>query len=356
MKRWFLLVALAIAVLAGGAYFYRQQIGERLYARAAAQVMAAQSATASPDGLQIYLCGTGSPLPDPERAGPCLGVVAGESAYIFDVGSGGMRVLMRMGFPIERLDRIYLTHLHSDHFDGLGEAMLQAWIGGARSTPIPVSGPVGVQEVVAGFNAAYRIDSSYRIAHHGAAIANPSGYGAVGEPIATPATQEPIVLVRTPDLVITAVLVDHAPVAPAYGYRIDYKGRSVSISGDTTRSDAFIALSASVDVMVHEALNPRLATMLGAAARDAGRNNLAQVFHDIQSYHTSPEDAARVAEAARARMLILTHITPVLPNALLNAAFIGDASSLYSGPLHIGQDGDLFTLPAGSDEIHRSPP
>ena len=174
--------ALALALAAGaGAYAFRRALGEAAFARAAQHTVGRDRAAELPDGLHVYLCGSGGPMPDAARAGPCLGVLAGQRAFVFDIGSGGMRRLGRMGFPMARLERVYLTHLHSDHFDGLGELMLQAWVGGGRHAPLSVAGPEGVAEVVAGFNQAYRIDSGFRTAHHGADVADPAGYGAVAE-------------------------------------------------------------------------------------------------------------------------------------------------------------------------------
>ncbi|MDX2238688.1 MAG: MBL fold metallo-hydrolase [Hyphomonadaceae bacterium] len=346
----FIIAILALAV-AGAAFAFQRPIGEALFARTAQRAVGVDRAAALPDGLHVYLCGTGSPFPDPTRAGPCVGVLAGERAFIIDAGSGSMRVLARMGFPLQRLERVYLTHLHSDHIDGLGEAMLQAWIGGARAAPLPIAGPAGTAEVVAGFNQVYRIDSAYRVGHHGAAIANPDGYGATAEEIVVPEGASRVVVVRDGDLTITAILVGHAPVAPAFGYRIDYKGRSLAVSGDTIRADAFIAAAEGVDVMLHDALNPRLVAAMGSAAAANGQANLAQVMTDIQDYHASPEDAARVAESAGARALVLTHIVPPLPLPFLHAAFLGDARALYGGDLRVGADGVLISMPADSATI-----
>ncbi len=82
-------------------------------------------------------------MPDPTRAGPCLGVLAGDKAFILDVGSGGIRNLGSMGFPMAGLESVHLTHLHSDHFDGPGGLIVIAWGGDSRSEPLPIAGPVG---------------------------------------------------------------------------------------------------------------------------------------------------------------------------------------------------------------------
>lgn len=344
---------LLLALVAGaGVFAFKRQIGEAMFRRVVERNLGRDRAAELPDGLQVYLCGTGSPMPDPSRAGPCLGVVAGDRAFVFDAGSGSARVLGRMGFPMARLERVYLTHLHSDHFDGLGELLLQAWIGGARTTPLAVAGPEGVAEVVDGFNTAYRIDSGYRTAHHGPEIANPASYGGVAERIDTPGDDGRVVL-QDGDLTIRAITVSHAPVAPAFGYRIDYRGRSIALSGDTTYNENFVAAASGVDVMFHESLSREFVSVMEQAARARGQAPIAKILSDIQGYHATPEDAARAAREARARLLVLYHIVPPLPSPLLYDAYLGDSRATFSA-IQVGEDGLLVSMPANTDEIHIS--
>jgi ribonuclease Z len=136
MWRWAaLVVSVLLVAVAAGAFLFQRQIGEAIFRQAVAENVGRDRGAELPDGLHVFMCGSGSPMPDPARAGPCVGVIAGSHAMVFDIGSGGARRLARMGFPVGRLEKIYLTHLHSDHIDGLGELMLQAWVGGSRSTP-----------------------------------------------------------------------------------------------------------------------------------------------------------------------------------------------------------------------------
>jgi ribonuclease Z len=119
------------------------------------------------DGLYAGLCGSGSPLPDSQRAGPCIGVLAGSQFFIVDAGEGSTRNILLMKLPIRNAEAILLTHFHSDHIADLGEMMLQRWAGGSNPTPLDVIGPSGVEQVVQGFNLAYQLDAGYRVAHHG---------------------------------------------------------------------------------------------------------------------------------------------------------------------------------------------
>lgn len=351
-----LIILVSLAALAFLGYnLFKTQIATRAFDRAVDQNAGVDRSAALPDGLHVYMCGTGSPMPDPARAGPCIGVLAGEKVFVFDVGAGGPRNLGAMGFPTARLDSIYLTHLHSDHIDGLGELFLNSWIGGSRATPTPISGPVGTQEVVDGFNAVYRIDSTYRVAHHGTDVANPDGFGGTATEIEIPAGGNgQLVVLDEGDLTITAIRVEHAPVEPAFGYRIDYKDRSISISGDTVYHAGFISASEGVDVMFHEALNRDMVAKIGVKLGERGMVNGAKIFADILDYHTSPEEAARAAQEAGAGQLVLYHIVPQLPLEMLEPVFLGDAKSDFDGPITVGQDGMIFSLPAGTNKVERS--
>lgn len=345
------MAVLAILVLAGISLF-KKQIAMAAFNRAIGQNVGVDRSAEFPDGLHVYICGSGSPMSDPTRAGPCLGVLAGDRAYVFDAGSGGSRNLGAMGFPWDRLETVYLTHLHSDHIDGLGELLLQSWIAGNRKAPTPIVGPVGTTEMVGGFNIAYRIDSTYRLAHHGMEVADPAGFGGVPTEVTLPAGPDGSSIVfEDGDLRITALRVDHSPIEPAFGYRIDYKDRSVSISGDTVFHPAFNAASKDVDLIFHEALNKDMVRAIGEKFGERGVTNGEKIFFDIIDYHTSPEEAAKAAQEANAGHLVLYHLVPPLPVKLVETVFIGDARSHFDGPITIGQDGMIFSLPAGSDKI-----
>jgi len=223
--KWGIRIGIGIAILFAIGFLALQMLrvplAERAFENAVNQNLAADRSAELPDGLHVYLCGSGSPFPS-SRAGPCVGVLAGDTAFLFDVGSGGIRNLMQMGFPIEKLETTYLTHLHSDHIDSLGELLLQAWIVGGRSEPLPIAGPVGTDRVVSAFTEAYVIDRGYRIAHHGTEVANPDGFGGVAIEISLPVGPgSSEVVYDSGDSKITAILVDHAPIEPAFAYRID---------------------------------------------------------------------------------------------------------------------------------------
>ncbi|MEK6541942.1 MAG: MBL fold metallo-hydrolase [Pseudomonadota bacterium] len=345
-------LALCLGIMAFGTWWFQAPLGERIYARAVSQRVGGDATMGLPDGLHLILCGTGSPLPDTNRAGPCAAIIAGRQIYIVDIGEGASRTLSAAQVPLGRVNGLFLTHFHSDHFDGIGPLMLLRWTQGTATSPLPVYGPYGVAALVDGFNAAYATDNGYRVAHHGPAIVPPTGAGAQAMPFATPpADGSPVTVLRRDGLVVTAFRVNHGPVSPAVGYRFTYKGRSVVISGDSAATPAMAHNAADADILLHDALQPALLGHItnGLAAR--GQGNTAQITRDIVNYHATPSDAARAAKGAGVRHLVLTHLVPMMPSSYFYQAFLGDAAAQYSGPIIVGEDGMIFTLPANSTAI-----
>ncbi|HEY2480901.1 MAG TPA: ribonuclease Z [Caulobacteraceae bacterium] len=345
---------LAVVAIVGGLWLARGPIALAVMTRVYDRAMSIDPLAALPDGLHVGLCGSGSPMPDPTRAGPCEVVVAGRRLFVIDSGEGSTKILALMRLPPAEVSAVFLTHYHSDHIADLGELMLQHWAGGAATSPLPIYGPTGVDQVVAGFEQAYILDRGYRIAHHGPKVVPPSGFGAVTHPFAISKTGPDVTLIDDPDLKVVAFPVDHEPVEPAVGYMFVYKGRKVVISGDTAPSARLEAAARGADVLVHEGLAPNLVKIMHDAAVRGGRANLAAITHDILSYHTTPPQAAAIAQRAHVRMLVFTHIIPPLPFDALEAAWLGDAPAIFHGPIRVGHDGDFVSLPAGSREIRRT--
>lgn len=344
-RKWLIGAVLLIAVLLAIWIIAQRAIGERLFDTAVAQRAGVDRSAELPDGLHAYVCGSGAPLPDANRAGPCIAVIAGRQGFIFDAGSGSIRKLGAMGFPMSELRGAFLTHLHSDHIDGFGELMLQAWMAGGRSTPLPIYGPEGTERVVAGFVEAYDIDRGFRIAHHGPEVARPGGFGGEARVITDGVVYE------QGGVTIRALTVDHAPVDHALAFRVDYKGRSLVISGDTKYSEELADLSKGADVIFHEALEPQMVGRIGTALGKRGNTDGAKIMADIPDYHTSPEDAARVAEQADAKALVLYHLVPAPPARPIERALIGDAPELFEGRLEVAEDGMLVSLPAKGQDV-----
>jgi|SRR5579871_1981113 len=352
--RRFVLIALGVilvVVLAAYAALRSPAVESALF-RFAANRAAERSPAylASNNELSVLLVGTGSPLPDRSRGGPATLLAAGNHLYLVDAGIDAARNLQLMRVPLDKIDAVLLTHFHSDHIGELGEVRLQTWVAGRRR-PLSIYGPPGVERVVNGFNEAYALDAGYRIAHHGADFLAPDAEEMIARPVAIAPGATTTIVLRTNGLTITAIRVHHDPAKPAYGYRFDYRGRSITVSGDTAPDEDLAHAAQGSDVLVHEALSPEMVGTLGAALAAHGRTRGAKIMHDIPGYHTSPVAAARIANEAHVRLLLFTHLLPILPDAIAERLFLRGVSDVRPNGVVLGEDGTVVRLPGGTDQL-----
>lgn len=356
--RWFIRAGAALAgiLLAAGGTLLVPAVQERLFTRFVTQhLRTGNAAFFQDDALKVLLCGTSAPFADPTRAQSCIAVFANGKYCLVDAGPGSGRNLALWQLRGRELGAVFLTHFHSDHIGDLGEINTNAWLAG-HPGPLPVYGGPGVERVVQGFNEAYAQDEAYRAGNTGAGLLPPAAarMRAITLPLAGPPTPQlnrrsaPL---RLGGLTVTAFEVNHAPAAPAYAYRFDYRGRSVTISGDTRYHPPLVAAARGSDVLVHEAQSPRLAQLLQQSAARTGNARLAQLMGDIQAYHTDPADAARLANAAQVPLLVLTHLNPPPANPLTYRLFYRDLTRVRAKGWLSGVDGTFITLPPGSKEI-----
>lgn len=365
-------ILLAIIAVSFGVVWFVPGVQDAIVRRLmVGQIAAADRAWEDkPDALNILFCGTGSPLPDPTRASACTAILAGGKWVIIDTGPGAWDRLAQANVPSAKLDTVLLTHLHSDHIGDLGEIAVQSWIGG-RAVPLEVYGPPGpdayslpkdaegdtfgtsgTEQVVQGFAEAYNADAAFRIVHHLTSYMPPEGARMIGHNIAKPGPEEAVTVYDRDGLKIQAFLVSHDPAEPAYGYRVDYKGRAVVVSGDTKKVQNMVRFSRGADVLVHEALNARLVEMLASALEQDGKKRQAKMTRDTIDYHTTPAEAAGIADEAGVPLLVLTHLVPPLPNALMRHMFLEDVRSARGpGKTMLARDLLLLTLPVGSKDV-----
>lgn len=340
-----------LLVVIGLAYGFRAELTLSAIERLAAARMGQDLRLSLPDGLHIAFCGAGSPLPDPDRSGPSVALVAGDHFYLIDSGTNSPRILAQMGFNAADLDGVLLTHFHSDHIDGLGELEMQHWANGDHEEPLAIYGPPGVEEIVEGINIAYGSSRRSRNAHHGSEIVPLSTAGGRALPFEMPEGEEGIVVIDNGDLKITAVLVDHRPVEPAVGYRIDYKGRSAVISGDTVKSSSLQKHAEDVDVLVHEGLDAKVVSRMSRAAGGLGNRRIMKITKDILDYHTTPVEAAEIARDANVGHLVYYHIVPPMLVSTMEAVFLMGVDEVFDGPVTLSRDGTIISLEVGSDRI-----
>lgn len=293
------------------------------------------------DALRVFVCGSASPLGNvPDRAQACLTVIAGAQMFLVDIGAGGARNLRRANLPMERLAGVLITHYHSDHIADLPGVNLNSWVAG-RDAPLQVIGPEGVEQVIRGFNDAYALDRKYRNAHHGEELM-PAAVG----PMA-PRTIEEGVILDEDGLKITAFAVEHPPIVPAYGYRFDYLGRSVVISGDTVATASLEAASKGADLLLHDALSTRITRQIAGMLTAGGNERTGQIVQDVLDYHAPTTDIVELAARAEVGTTAFYHLVP----APLNDAMLQQFVAGLPEDVVVVTDGLLFELPKDSDFV-----
>lgn len=343
--QWTIVIIVLLSVIGFG-LLQLPAVQDRIIAKVIRQNIdnTAAQALFKDDAMRLLVCGSASPLPHKSRARPCLAVIAGGKAYIVDTGAGSWNTLAMRRFPGEHVAAVLYTHFHSDHISELGEFNLQTWAAG-RPGPLPVYGPEGVARVVAGFTEAYALDQGYRIAHHGAQLLSPDRWPMIPHTLTLPADGAMTTAFEDGALKVSVFGVHHNPVEPAVGYRFDYKGRSLVISGDTTKDPRMVTAATGADVLVHEAQSQRIVAEMKVAAAELGRPGIAKIFADIPSYHTDPLEAAEIANAAGVPLLLLYHLTPPPPNRFAEQVFLRGMKEVRAQGVAMARDGTLITLP-----------
>jgi len=356
------LAAGGILLAAGGGFavlMLSSSLQQALFDRAALQLTsAANTGLLADDAMRVAVCGSSAPLPSAKRAKACVAIFAGGKFYIVDVGPESVENLMLWNTPMGAIGGVLLTHFHSDHIGDLGELQLQTWVGG-RVAKLDVFGGPGVEGVVDGFNIAYRLDQGYRTTHHTEKVLPSATWGMVAHPVEfedeeTSAKDRTALVLDEGGLRITAIEVDHSPITPAYAYRFDYKGRSVVVSGDLKYHPPLTAASRNADVLVSEAISVPMTRALQSAARAAGRDRTAAIMHDIEDYHITPEQAARIANEAGVKLLAFYHLLPAPDGLLRRRLFTQGVNDVRPEGWTMADDGSLYTLPYGSTAIRIS--
>jgi len=275
-------------------------------------------AAAGGQQFRVTLLGTGCPPAVMNRFGPSTLVEAGEQKLLFDAGRGARQRLTELGVRWQDIQGVFFTHLHSDHVVGFPDLWLTGWlIVPGRSVPLPVWGPPGTAGMMSHLQQAYEYDVRIRIQNDGA---SPEGVALLVKEIS-----EGVVFDKG-GVKVTAFEVDHAPVKPAFGYRIDYAGHSVVLSGDTRVSDNLIRHAQGADVLVHEVFVP--ATLQRAGVPPGRAKN-------IIDYHTTPEQAGEVFARVKPKLAVYSHVC--LPTAT-EEDLLPATRKTYGGPLQVGED------------------
>ena len=248
------------------------------------------------EGLKVVILGTGTPMSYPDRSGPGVAIISGGKAYIVDSGAGifrKTRAAVAKGITElapTNLDKIFITHLHSDHTAGLSNMILAPWVL-RRTTPLKLYGPPGTKHMADHLLEAYAQDIDMRL--HGSQPANPECYKVI-----TREHEAPGQIFEDENIIVEAIKVPHGSWKHAYGYKFTEKvtGKTALISGDTAKSEAIMKAAQGVDILVHE---------IGSEIALKKRPAQWQTYH--RSYHTMPDELAEIANKAKPRLLVLYH-------------------------------------------------
>ena len=277
--------------------------------------------------IRVILLGTGGGPPvRVGRSGYSTLIEAGGQRFLFDAGRGVMERLVQAGVPMDGVTKLFLTHLHSDHVVGVPDLLLSPWSAPSeRKVPLEVWGPSGTRSMMRHLEEAFAFDIHMRRDVD-------EKVSAEGIRIIARDIQQGVVYEKN-GVKITAFLVDHGPVKPAFGYRLDYRGRSISISGDTRPSDNLVQFSKGVDVLVHEAVDEE------ALRRFAISETL---LNAIISHHTTPEQAADIFSRIKPKLAVFSHCAP-------SQALVARTRKRYSGRVELGED--LMVIDIGDNVL-----
>jgi ribonuclease Z len=302
-----------------------------LVSHALAQNTAAQLAT-----LKVVLLGTGGGPPmDLQRYGPSTLVEAGGEKLLFDCGREATLRMAQYGIRLGEVSKVFVTHLHSDHVIGIPDLFLTPWASEeARRVPFEVWGPPGTREMMDHMQKAFAFDIRIRRDVD-------EKYSKEGITVSSHDIKEGVVFEKN-GVKVTAFLVDHRPVKPAFGYRVDYAGHSVALSGDTRFSENLIKFSQGVDVLIHEGEDAE-------ADRANPGNRTHEQMENIIAHHTSLEQAGVVFSRVKPRLAVYSHVSGT------SESLVAGTRKTYSGPLEGGED--LMTIEIGEKiEVRRFTP
>jgi ribonuclease Z len=281
--------------------------------------------------IRVTLLGTGTPSPSLNRFGPSTLIEAGGQKLLIDAGRGATIRLGQIGVALGSIDALLLTHYHSDHTSGIPDLWLSGWLAsgfGGRTTPFRVIGPAGARTLMAGLEQAYAADIRIRLADE---KLPPDGVRVEVEEFTRDGT-----IYERDGLRVIAFEVDHGDVIkPAFGYRIGYAGRVVTISGDTRYNENVVTYGTGADLLVHE-----------VAVAPPELMDLPRIKR-VMAHHTTATEAGLVFSRCRPKLAAYTHLV-FLSGADVPAASLEDVLAetrqTYAGPLVAGEDLMCFEI------------
>jgi len=266
--------------------------------------------------MQVTVLGSGSPLPDPLRAGPSTLVRTTAGDLLFDCGRGVLMRAAAAGSAAGAFLAVFLTHLHSDHVTDLNDIFTMRWVTSLAPNPLLVFGPVGTADLMQATEAMLEPDIGYRLAHHDDLTWHPS----------SEVTEVEQGVIFTSGSVRVVAPSDHAPVHPTVAFRVEDGDQSVVIAGDTKPCPGLDELCADAGVLVHTVVRRDLIEQIGLPR-----------LTDVLDYHSSVPEAAQTAARNGVRTLVLTHLVPA-PAAGTEQQWLDQAEAHFQGNVVLASD------------------
>ena len=295
------------------------------FALLAAGLIAASPAHAQSD-FKVTLLGTASPTPRPDRFGPSTLVEAGDQKLLVDAGRGVPIRLRQIGVPMGRIDALFITHYHSDHVSGIPDVWLTGWLSppyGRRTAPFRVIGPVGAKNLMSNLERAYALDVKIRLEDE---KLPPEGVAIAAEEF----DKDGVVYEKNGVRVIAFAVEHGAAIKPAVGYRVEYKGRAVTFSGDTRYDENVVKHATGTDLLIHEVGSARPELMAASAS-----------VQRIIAHHTTPREAGQVFSRAKPKLAVYAHIVLLSSEKISEPTLddvVAETRQTYGGPLVVGED------------------
>lgn len=285
-----------------------------------------ESSATNPEGTsRLILLGTGGgPAPKPNRAAPGQAIIVNGVTYLVDCGNGIGQQMAKARIKFSSLRTIFITHHHSDHNADYGNVLLLGWATDLH-TPVDTYGPPPLARMTRLFLELNDVDIRTRIADE--------GRPPLANLIHPHEITRPGVVMRDENVTVTAALVQHPPLFPAFAYRFDCPDRSIVISGDTRYSDNLIALAKGADVLVHEVMYVPAIEKLIAIEPNATR-----LREHLLAAHTTTEEVGRVATAAAVKTLVLSHFVPGGYPFIPDDVWFDAVRPFFGGRLVVGHD------------------
>jgi ribonuclease Z len=298
------------------------------------------------DAITAVLVGTGGPMPS-DRAQNSTAIFVNGQFLLFDAGDGAARRMEALNLPVGQLRAVFMTHYHADHFADLGEVIDRSWIMGRRHI-LPIYGPEGIEQIVAGIRMAYALEYGYRTAHHGPEVMPPEWSEAQAIEFQYAKDGEPARIYESDGVTVTAFAAQHPPIEPCVSYRIEHAGRTVILSGDTIYTDALLERSKGAALLISDVMSMDAVRRIEAASEAAGDGDRAHIMRDIRDYHISTDALGALAQQAHVKRLALTHLSPPVDQKILeHTLFKRPIAEHYSGEIVVGRDGTRIVIPLG---------